>query len=77
MEEKKSIENITFESALKELEEIVRRLDNGQESLENSISSYERASELKNFCEKKLQEAKFKIEKITKNSIGEIKISED
>jgi exodeoxyribonuclease VII small subunit len=77
MDEKKSIENITFESALKELEEIVRRLDNGQESLENSISSYERASELKNFCEKKLAEAKFKIEKITKTSSGEVKISEE
>jgi exodeoxyribonuclease VII small subunit len=68
MSEDKSIKNMTFEAALNELEEIVRRLDNGQESLESAISSYERASELKKFCESKLKDAKFKIDTIAKNS---------
>lgn len=76
MEKHKSIENMTFEEALSELEAIVKRLDEGKENLESAISSYERASKLKNFCEKKLKEAKFKIEKISKNSEGEIKITE-
>lgn len=74
MQELKSIENMSFEEALNELETIVRRLDSGQENLEASIASYERASALKSFCEKKLEEAKLKIEKVTQNSEGKIEI---
>ncbi|KJW02626.1 exodeoxyribonuclease VII, small subunit [Rickettsia endosymbiont of Ixodes pacificus] len=59
-------ENISFEEALKELEEIVKKIDNGQESLETVVNSFERGILLKNHCEKKLKEARLKIEKITK-----------
>ncbi|AFC74110.1 exodeoxyribonuclease VII small subunit [Rickettsia montanensis] len=58
--------NISFEEALKELEEIVKKIDNGQESLETAVNSFERGILLKNYCEKKLKEARLKIEKITK-----------
>lgn len=61
----KSTENISFEEALTELEAIVRKIDTGTESLESSIASFERGIFLKNFCEKKLSEARMKIEKIT------------
>ncbi|ABV73674.1 exodeoxyribonuclease VII small subunit [Rickettsia canadensis str. McKiel] len=59
-------DNISFEEALKELEEIVKKIDNGQESLETAVNSFERGIVLKNHCEKKLKEARLKIEKITK-----------
>lgn len=59
-------ENISFEEALKALEEIVKKIDNGQESLETAVNSFERGILLKNHCEKKLKEARLKIEKITK-----------
>ncbi|AFC71369.1 exodeoxyribonuclease VII small subunit [Rickettsia australis] len=59
-------ENISFEEALQELEEIVKKIDNGQESLEMAVNSFERGILLKNHCEKKLKEARLKIEKITK-----------
>ncbi len=59
-------ENISFEEALKELEEIVKKIDNGQESLETAVNSFERGILLKNHCEKKLKEARLKIEKIIK-----------
>ena len=59
-------ENISFEEALKELEDIVKKIDNGQESLETAVNSFERGILLKNHCEKKLKEARLKIEKITK-----------
>jgi exodeoxyribonuclease VII small subunit len=62
----KTIENMTFEDALAELKEIVKRIDNGEESLESSISSFEKGILLKEHCEKKLQSARLKIEKITK-----------
>jgi exodeoxyribonuclease VII small subunit len=76
MQNTKSIENMSFEEALSELEQIVRKLDSGQENLESSIQSYERASQLKSHCEKKLEEAKFKIEKVSKTADGAIKITE-
>jgi exodeoxyribonuclease VII small subunit len=60
------IENLSFEQALAELESIVKKMDSGQESLELAINSFERGVQLKNHCENKLQEAKLKIEKITK-----------
>lgn len=77
MADLKSTENMSFEEALLELESIVRKLDSGQESLETSILAYERASELKKLCEKKLEDAKFKIEKISQNSDGKINIEKE
>ena len=65
-----TIENVSFEKALAELEEIVRALESGKAPLEESISSYERGIALKNHCEKKLQEARLKIEKISLSPDG-------
>lgn len=74
MAEKKSpVESLNFEEALKELEEIVRRLETGSEPLENSIKAYERGIALKKYCEKKLKTAQAKIEKITVDEDGTLK----
>lgn len=56
--------NLTFESALGELETLVNKLESGQINLEDTISAYSRGKELKEFCQKKLSEAKLKVEKI-------------
>ncbi len=61
----KDVTELNFEQAMEELEAIVRKLEAGQDSLENSITLYERGVALKQLCEKKLQEATLKIEKIT------------
>ncbi len=45
--------NLSFEEALKELEEIVNSLERGDVSLEDAIEAYERGSILKNQCEKR------------------------
>jgi len=66
MSEAASINNLSFEAALAELKDIVKKIDTGEETLESSIISFERGILLKEHCEKKLQEAKLKIEKITK-----------
>tara|TARA_B100000941_G_C28439242_1_gene518712 strand:- start:81 stop:374 length:294 start_codon:yes stop_codon:yes gene_type:complete len=58
------IVDLNFEASLKELEEIVERLENGQGSLEDAISAYERGSLLKKHCQAKLDEARLKVEKI-------------
>lgn len=66
----KKNDDITFEQALKNLEEIVEELNNGELDLEKAISAYERGVKLKNVCEERLQNAKERIEKI---QIEEIK----
>jgi len=63
-EENKSVETMGFEEALAELEAIVGRLESGQGTLEDAISAYERGSNLKTHCQKKLEEARMKVEKI-------------
>lgn len=68
----KAIESLSFEDALQELETIVRRLETGEAALEDSISSYERGISLKTHCEKKLHNAKAKIEKISVQKDGGI-----
>lgn len=76
MTKPKSIEKISFESALAELEDIVRKIDTGQENLADAVDSFERGVLLKKHCEKMLKDAKLKIEKITSSSEGEIKTTE-
>lgn len=65
-----ALDKLSFENALGELEEIVRALESGKAPLEESISAYERGIALKNHCEKKLSEARLKIEKITLSPDG-------
>ena len=58
-------QKITFEQAMAELDEIVRKLENGQIPLEEAVKTYERGIELKKICEEKLKSAEMKIEKLT------------
>lgn len=76
MTQLKSIENMAFEEALAELEEIVRKIDTGQEDLAKAVESFERGVLLKNHCESMLQNAKLKIDKITQSSLGEVQTTE-
>ena len=61
---------LSFEAALSELEEIVRQLETGKSSLEDAIGAYERGADLKMHCEKKLTEAKVRVEKINLSATG-------
>jgi exodeoxyribonuclease VII small subunit len=58
------VDALSFEEALAELEQIVGRLESGQGSLDDAIMAYERGSELKKHCQRKLDEARMKVEKI-------------
>ncbi len=59
------IQKMTFEQALAELENIVTQLEAGDVALEQSIEMYQRGSQLRAFCDEKLNAAQAKIEKIT------------
>ncbi|MGB0720512.1 MAG: exodeoxyribonuclease VII small subunit [Bdellovibrionales bacterium] len=67
-----AIETLSFETALGELEAIVRALESGEAPLEKSIESYERGTALKKHCEQKLKDAQAKIEKITIGADGSL-----
>ena len=66
------IESLTFEAALKSLEEIVSQLDTGSIDLDKAVEAYERGAKLKEHCEKTLREAQLRIEKIEVDKNGEI-----
>jgi len=66
------IEALSFEDALKELETIVQQLERGQIKLDEAIAAYERGAALKALCERKLGEAKAKVEKITLSADGTV-----
>ena len=57
-------EKLTFEEAMRELEKLVDDLDKGDVSLDEAIAAYDRGSQLKDYCQKKLHEAKMKVETI-------------
>jgi exodeoxyribonuclease VII small subunit len=63
---------MSFEDALAELEQIVRRLEAGQVKLDEAILSYERGALLKQHCERKLNEAQQRVERIAIGPDGAI-----
>ena len=63
---------MSFEEALAELEQIVRRLEAGQIKLDEALVCYERGSQLKLYCEKKLNEAQQRIDRIVIGSDGAV-----
>ena len=67
-----NIKGLTFEAALKELEEIVSQLDAGSIDLDKAVEAYEKGAKLKQHCEKKLKEAQLRIEKIEVDKDGDI-----
>ncbi|MBQ6143029.1 MAG: exodeoxyribonuclease VII small subunit [Clostridia bacterium] len=50
-----------FETNLKTLEEIVEKLESGEETLENSLALYEKGMEISNVCKEMLEKAEQKI----------------
>jgi exodeoxyribonuclease VII small subunit len=61
---------MSFEDALSELEQIVRRLEAGQVKLDEAIHCYERGAQLKRHCEQKLNEAQQRVDRIVVGADG-------
>lgn len=70
-DETESISELSFEAALKRLEEIVRKLESGEASLDESIRLYGEGDRLKQQCEARLAAAQARIEKIQLGRDGE------
>lgn len=67
---KEDIDSLSFEEAYKKLEEIVRTLERGECALEKAMQLYDIGVMLKAKCEKELQKAHGKLEKVL-NEHGE------
>lgn len=57
-----------FEEALRELENLVETLEKGEQSLEESLKSFERGVELTRICQKALEAAEQKVSILTGES---------
>ena len=67
----RSLDKISFEDALGELERIVASLEQGEVSLDDAIKAFERGTELKSHCQARLEEARMQVEKIKLPSASE------
>ncbi len=74
--EQAKVTDLSYEQALAELETIVAALEQGDVALEKSIEIYSRGEALKDHCEKLLNEAEAKVEKIRVGADGTAKGSE-
>lgn len=62
------IEELSFEQAVVELEEIIKKLEDGKMPLEEAVKAFERGTTLKKLCEDKLKNAQLKIEMLSEKS---------
>ncbi len=63
-------EEVDFERALTELEQIVKQLEAGNLSLEKSLELFERGIKLARLCKEKLAEAELKVNQLIKEKEG-------
>jgi exodeoxyribonuclease VII small subunit len=64
------ISQMSFEQALSALEQIVQQLERGDVPLDESITLYERGEQLRAACQKRLDAAQARIEKIVTGADG-------
>lgn len=70
----KSVADMSFEEAIKELELVVRHLEEGRQPLEEAMTSYERGAALRQRCEDLLEKARLKVDKIVQSSSGDVSL---
>ena len=64
-------EPVDFEQSLRSLEEIVRKMEQGELTLEKSLEAFEEGVRLTRNCQTALQKAEQKVNILVKNSDGE------
>ncbi len=60
-----TIEELSFEVAFRELEEIVNKLETGELSLEESVNLFERGRKLSIYCQTALDKAELRVNQIS------------
>lgn len=57
---------VSFETALQELESVVKQLENGDLPLEKALELFEKGMQLSDTCRKQLEEAETRVEMLTR-----------
>lgn len=65
-----NLDEMSFEQALKALEQVVQQLESGEVPLDESIALYERGEKLRSHCQARLDAAQARIEKIVAGPDG-------
>lgn len=65
-----NIDKLDFENAYKELNEIVNRMERGEQDLEQSLSDFERGVRLMKHCHGVLKDAEQKVDILVKDNQG-------
>ena len=68
------MQNLPLEEALKELEHIVRRMEEGRMPLADSVVACERGAQLMNYCHKLIEQTRSKVDEILKLKDGDVTI---
>ena len=68
------IQNLSFEDAMRQLDEVVKRLEAGQDKLDDALALYERGVALRQHCAVKLAEAQARIDRIEIGPDGQITV---
>ena len=65
-----NLNDLDFEKAYKELENLVERMERGEQDLETSLSDFERGVSLMKHCHNKLKDAEQKVDILVKDNDG-------
>ncbi len=65
------LSSLSFEDALRALEDVVRKLESGEVPLDDSITLYEQGEALRRHCQSRLDAASARIEKIVAGADGQ------
>ncbi|MFW6137641.1 MAG: exodeoxyribonuclease VII small subunit [Spirochaetota bacterium] len=63
--------NISFENALKRLEEIVKQLESGEIEIEKALTLFEEGTRLSRVCSRKLSRIEKRVEVLRKGEDGQ------
>lgn len=64
-DEKQNLQTRSFEDSLTELQQIVDRMERGDQSLETSLDEFERGIKLVQECQRRLEQAQQRVEMLT------------
>jgi exodeoxyribonuclease VII small subunit len=65
---------VKFEEALKKLERIVQDLERGELTLDEALKKYQEGVELSRLCSQRLDQAKKKVDILSKNKKGDFEL---
>jgi exodeoxyribonuclease VII small subunit len=66
------VKELSFEAALKRLEELVEKMESGQTDLDSMVKSFEEGKELVKLCTERLSSVERKVEELAKDASGKV-----